>query len=234
MEPRLSWQLSGTNALLQSDSIRLTVDVSKPSAGISSIQVGDCSLPGWSLLGLEIPCSSSNEPTAEHYVRGSDLIATYLQTPDRTVRPQLYWRAFQAPQTGVELVVSMQTSLLESRPMVSVGSTLCDGELFRFDGTEFHAACESVDTDAHLVVFRANGASFSYVEIIHPTDSEKLHIHVDDQTVTTRFGLFHHDLEKGVIRRGRLRSHFVPRQDDFETAVQLLSDLASSPAPLTT
>ncbi len=234
MEPRLSWQLSGTNARLQTESIRLTVDVSNPSAGISNVQMGDVSLPDWRLLGLEIPSSSAKEPTAEHYVRGSDLIATYLQATGRTVRPQLYWRAFPAPKDGVELVVSMQTSLLESTPMVSVGSTLSDGELFRFDGSEFHPTDESVDTDANLVVFRPNGTSFSYVELIHPTDCEKLHIRVEDQSVATRFDLFHHDLEKGVIRRGRLQSHFIPRQDDFEAAVRLLSDLANSPAPLTT
>ncbi|MFC1759463.1 hypothetical protein ACFL2H_11970 [Planctomycetota bacterium] len=234
MEPKSLWQLSGTTAHLQNASLRLSVDVSSPSSGISDIHVDGDALSDCRLHCVDIPPSSRTESLAEHYVRGNDLVAAYQQTPDRNVRAQIYWRGLESVPAGIELLVSIQTSLLESHPTISMGSTFCQGELYRFDGSGFPLTAESIESDSHLVVFRPHEKAFSYVEIIHPSDCQTLRITVDGQTATTRFSLFQHDLEKGVIRRGRMRSFFIPRKNDFDAATELLREFECSPAPLTT
>jgi hypothetical protein len=185
-------------------------------------------------MAIDLPGAAESEPVAEHYVRGRDLVATYLQTPDRTIRPQVYWRALRSPHFGVELVVSVQTSLLASQPSISIGSSVSECSTYFFDGRSFHEVSETRNCDSRLVLFRPNGVSFTYAEFIYPSDGEQLTIQVDGKNASSQFDLFHHELEKGVIRRGRLRSVFLPRSHDQELAVDLLAEFDHSEAPLTT
>ncbi len=71
------------------------------------------------------------ETLVESYQRGVDLVATYAQTPERNVRPQVYWRYVEtsAQVAGLEIILSMQTSLLDSAPATSLESTLPTGEV---------------------------------------------------------------------------------------------------------
>ena len=58
----------------------------------------------------------------------SDLVATYHETHTRKRRGQVYWRivklATTPEQHAIELVASVQTSLLDSDPTVEIHSTL--------------------------------------------------------------------------------------------------------------
>jgi hypothetical protein len=70
-----------------------------------------------------------------------------------------------------------------------------------------------------ILIYRPKGQDISYVEFCHPQDGAAL----DRETLAdgysaTRFKLFGHDLEKGVILRGRLRGQVVPRTDDVQKA----------------
>lgn len=70
----------------------------------------------------------------------------------------------------------------------------------------------------------------SYVELVYPGDvSRRI-----QQTETLRYGLFGHDLEKGVVLRGRLRGHWY-HHPNFNAAIQRLSrQFQDSPLPLST
>ena len=131
--------------------------------------------------------SSSNFELQEVYVRGTDLVARYAQTPPHQISPQIYWRADHLPKhraVKIEMVLSMQTELLDSDPQVSVLSgVLQDAELLRansLDRPRFekmtppaHAteglAIQSHDTVSKelLFVFRNESIGISYAQMVH-------------------------------------------------------------------
>jgi hypothetical protein len=83
------------------------------------------------------------------------------------------------------------------------------------------------------------GVEFSYVEMIFPSDFCCASVRWGDTQGQTAKAVLHSELfpeslEKGVIRRARLRGLFVPRADDLVTASQLFAEFAASPPPLTT
>src|SRR5690606_11644693 len=77
---------------------------------------------------------SADRDAADCFVRGSDLVANYSETPALPFSLQLYWRAHSTAHTatahpatahtaaqsgwGVDAILSTQTSLLESYPRV--------------------------------------------------------------------------------------------------------------------
>lgn len=230
----IPWKLVGTTAILDNKPLRLSVNVDEPTQGIHDIQIRDQSLSGFRILTVNLPGNGEPEPVADHYVRGNDLVATLLQLPGRTFRPQFYWRALTGDVPGVELVISVQTNLLASEPQISVGSTLSNCAVYCREGSSYQEVDASKNYDSSVVLFRPKDTDFSYVELIQPSDRDDLRIHIDGDAVSTRFDMFCHDLEKGVIRRGRLRSMFVPRENDEDIATELMADLERAPAPLTT
>ncbi|MCA9213139.1 MAG: hypothetical protein KDB27_08750 [Planctomycetales bacterium] len=231
MEPTVSWRISGTQAVSQGGRLHCEVDVAKPSQGLENVQLGDSRFSNWSLLRTKLPGGIGTEPVAEHYVRGNDLIVTYKQTPNRTVRPQLCWRAGAA---STELIVSVQTSLLESCPAICVGSRLVDGEAYSLDGESCQQITNACEIPTSAILFRPNGGSVSYLELVHPSDANLVRIEFSADQVETQFEIFNDRLEKGVIRRGRLRSHFIDRASDVDSAIELMREFQASPAPLTT
>jgi hypothetical protein len=75
----------------------------------------------------------------------------------------------------------------------------------------------------------------SYAQLVHPSDYVAAELGIDSEPpyslLTT---LFPERLEKGVIRRGRVASFFMPSEDDLDVAVELARRFVSGPLPLTT
>ena len=75
----------------------------------------------------------------------------------------------------------------------------------------------------------------SYVELVHPDDAARRIVatsRLSQLGHTTRYGLFGHDLEKGVVLRARLRGHWIRVENPQEEARQLYSRFLHEPPPL--
>ena len=234
------WQVTGETAKLQNDLFMAAIDLKRPSLGLQQLRyqkdgVIDCQPLQ---VSPEPPAPKTGETLVDSYVRGADLIATYAQTPQRSVQPTYYWRSFEpdGPVVGMELMVSMQTSLLDSDPTLSAltecrGAALwiCDGKEHAIEDTNW----ESPASSKGFSLFRlAKGTS--YAEMVFPSDflGARVQNHQGKSQLTYR--MFPEFLEKGVIRRGRIRSFFMPTDGDVEWAIGAYKRLREADPPLTT
>ncbi len=166
----------------------------------------------------------------EAYVRGSDLVATYAKTPPYHVAPQAYWRATWIAEweaVKLELVLSVQTDLLDSQPRCTIES-----------GGQAPTSAGAGDAAPQLYVLRNEQAGFSYAELVHPMDFVAASIDADLGTTggifSVRSTLFPERLEKGVIRRARVGGWFLPLENDLAAAAALAQAFVGEPLPLTT
>jgi len=246
------WTLQGPRARLDGQHLSLTIHLLRPCDGFGDIRYLGCSLKDVSPLRIFLPPLSETadqEQLAEAYVRGDDLVAAYIETALRPVRPQAYWRAIlpSGPAAGVQLILSMQTSLLDSDPGTLTETALPVDEVwhctnaergeFRHVRVEPHRPCPlRPDMGTSLCLFRLPGDQFSYAEMLHPSDYVGACLErqpTDQPRLSLRYELFSEHLEKGVIRRVRAQSVFLPRRDDQDLALELLRQLSTAPPPLT-
>ncbi len=201
------------------------------------------------------------DPTAtasplEAYLRGPDLIATYGPTNDHPFRYQVYWRAVSARYpdalSAIELVVSIQTHLLDSRPQMTICSLLPVTAGWRWASAS-HAglriddiACPPPDerqfgpTDGiGCFRFRLAGGRLDYAEMVHPVDFRSSSLTAQSMSSAapaTRLShrLFSGELEKGVILRSRVLSLFLPTGAASETIARYYRSFVEEELPLTT
>ena len=181
----------------------------------------------------------------ERYVRGSDFVASYARSDDFPVAPQFYWRAAQRERLSavqVQMILSIQTDLLDSHPEASVNSFAIESRLFHAPSLQadaFREVNESAihEGDAgreHLLVFRNEGLDLSYAQMVHPSDFVAVQIQVTERRpALVSATLFPESLEKGVIRRARISGWFLPAENDLAAAVELAKEFVEEPLPLT-
>lgn len=193
-------------------------------------------------------------PLVDHYVRGTDLVASYADSA-RTMVAECYWRVLSddSPVVGLEWIISVQTSLLDCHPRVETRTTLPRGELlvssepqvagFRSVTPQFHraagtaagaAADAAVGAHSLARLVRPQSADYSFVELFFPGDQASWELQQTagaDQSWQVHWQV--DALEKGVIRRCRARACWIPRQDDEHWASRCWRSLLDSPLPLT-
>lgn len=245
-----TWQISRSDenkdidqATYSNKSFSVRVDLTHPGEGLQDVSFQGSPTHVSSLrISAEPPTPKGGETVIESYVRGDDLIVTYAQTPARTIRPQIYWSALNFKDAhGIQATISAQTSLLDSDPTIRSHSRLGQGDLFQPKQIEDNgdwqqrSADDACSADSpSLFLFRPNDADWSYAEILFPTDFQGAQVTAKDDALQIEFSMFPEFLEKGVIRRGRIQSLFMPRTNDQQVAIAAYRELANSPAPLTT
>lgn len=234
------WQLGEQHAQLNLGALKASIDPMLPAAGLGQIAWEDVPLPG-KLLGI---AAGEEATTTESFTRGSDLIVSCAAGKSVPFQWQVYWRGAARPHGIVQIdaIVSLQTGLLESFPTFTAYTSLTVSELWRV-GSEERAA-ERLDTsvgsakpasEVCSVLLRCAGVDWSYLEMTHPADEAETTIHVaasGEVSLERRLG--GRFLEKGVIRRMRIRGTFLPREDDLETAAELSAAFCKEEPPLTT
>jgi hypothetical protein len=241
------WTIDGTNARLEHGCVQSSLDLGHCGAGLRNLVLGGAAAPDIALLELQVPRmtdGSTETPPVDAYVRQNDLVATYEQTDGDRLRLQAYWRAVESPAdlaeaTLLELVVSVQTDLLDSDPATHVASRFSGCTLSRFVETS-EGNFESVepgtdDGQAGFVLLRLDGDEVTIMQAAHPSDSMGIETIAsdDDRRVEVRHPLFAQHLEKGVIRRARLRVAVLPRTDDVALAAACYREFAKSEPMLT-
>jgi hypothetical protein len=236
------------------------VDVSHPEIGLHDLELSGRKLAGRLLcvhrhadtVGSPAPDREAKPawplPIADAYVRAGDLVAGYLPSDGWPYAPQIYWRADTLePIDGVigslSLLVSVQTHLLDTCPRIGIGSQLActetlsvsagEGKNIRAELLKSDAAIQT-STGACCIVRRLADVPISYAEIMPASDFRKVAVWRDDGRWHVEWELFADFLEKGVIRRARLQSAFLPRADDVQLAAACCEAIEQRPLPLTT
>ncbi len=238
------WVLAGSEARLESSSLRAKVFLDRVSGGLCEIiwdqQAALC-------RPLQLLCNEGQR--LESYVRGRDLVSTHeANLPHGS--PQIYWRlhASSPPAIGVEVVLSMRTELLDSRPLSAVDSMAASVSAYHCptlnaaDFAEVNLASAphfwKAETSAiHLFVLRSERLQMTYAEMVHPSDFVSAELSKPEPAIDSwrlKSVLFPESLEKGVIRRARICGWFLPIENDLAVTVELARKFINEPLPLTT
>jgi len=210
------WQLSGTEAQFSSARCRCTIDLSLSALGLKSMHASwddePISLADCCLLQLE----TRGNPLEDCYARGRDLFVSIGESDQAPFRMQIYWRAIDDAECfGFEGIVSVQTSHWHVSPELEL-NTRIEGE------------CAAVDHRAALVSLPS--AAVSYLEIAHSSNHQLTTVEGN----CVKHHLFGGHLEKGVIRRARVRGLFLAASQVPRLATSLQEQFERSPPPLTT
>lgn len=254
--PHSAWQVESQRAALHGHTLAAILELTRPGLGLHQIQVGAASLRDCHLLGVQWGegGAGASRALSDSYVRGGDLIATYTEEPQRPYAPQVYWRAIGSadsqsagadrPATQLELLVSVQTRLLDAQPEMTATSRLSAVEVLHLVDTE-EGRFSNVDPGRSEVsiqpqdgtgclLLRLAGGQLSYVQMVHPLDfiQGRLSVVAAADSALLTHTLIDCRMEKGVIIRTRVRGCFVDRANDTSAAVSLYEAFADSALPL--
>jgi hypothetical protein len=242
------WQLDKYRARLALGDLQGAIDLLAPEQGLQ-LTWRDFAMVA---LAVDLPRVSDSQASSmlDAWVRGGDLVATYAENEICRTRGQLYWRAHQFAHDNerfpaIDLIASVQTSLLDSDPALNVRSRVAAREAFLLtdihtrgtaplDWATDHTARIAATSGIACCICRLDDGQSSYVEMVHPADfKESLLRRRRNGEIELSNRLFHGRLEKGVILRSRIRSIFVPSDTDVELASACYADFAASEPVLT-
>ncbi|MEX2185597.1 MAG: hypothetical protein WD875_02340 [Pirellulales bacterium] len=199
--PPSPWNLSGRSAKLTAGDFSAAVAVDRPGLGIHDIAWAGQPLDAvghWLAFSEPGPAPSDRVRAIEDvYVRGHDLVVVYAENKEHPLRYFVYWRSLGEADlcgaaAGLDVVVSVQTSVLDAKPAASLSSR-CSAEgawsaappqriwrsipQRRLDAaleqpfetaTEINALGKSDSDDVFL--FDLAAGDWTYAEMIHPGD----------------------------------------------------------------
>ncbi len=246
------WQVNERTACLRLARSTATVSLEAPERGLGDWTIDGQPISSARLLQVGLPHVEQPHERAlvEHYIRGNDLVATYVERPGPQMHTQIYWRAVEpssaATIAAVEVLVSVQTNLLDSCPRVVMRSELNASEVFRLTDAnrgdfepltaprrDFRIAAGA----PACLVFRLGGHRLSYAEMTQHCEGESTSLDVaaadDSCHVEVRHGLFSQRLEKGVILKARALGVLLDRQADQQAAALHYRALLAEEPPLT-
>ncbi len=211
------WRIDQTQASLSASGLSARVNLQQPDLGLADIVWQGIPIPSARLLQVRRPRTDVGQQLVDAYVRGTDLIAVYEARLNKAVATQLYWRCVEHADlriVGVELIVSVQTELLDDDPGLALISELPCVKLFQAADRNVTDVTRVCLTGADEPGRRAGVGLFlyslgvgrgGYLEMVHPADFDTVEIEpgAHPGILRSRFGLFEERLEKGVIRRAR-------------------------------
>jgi hypothetical protein len=254
----MAWKFDHPLGTLKCGALIGQLDVSQPHRGLHELRLESAALAG-RICSVERECDAQYGSSAtmwpanlvDAYVRGNDLVATYQATDAWPFAPQIYWRADTLPSidklfASVALLVSVSTHLLDTHPRICAVTQLTadeilhvvpsdDGDLKSSPLTGRKETILHPGAAACCLLWRLPGGLPSYAEIVPASDFRELTVrHEPDGTCQARWELIAEFMEKGVIRRTRLQSAFLPRERDIALAADCCRYVAERPLPLTT
>ena len=222
----VNWQLQSDKATLESDQWQVALDPRDPKAGL---QIRYSSKPLGHFLRVT-PRPSHSFNIQEVYVRQNDLIVRYEQSGDDLYTVQLNWRKLDCEIPSVlalELWISVQTTLLDTHPTLDVCSSTPEAQWHGLTLNDL-----SIDKIATTVIGLAKKSGVTAMVMIESSDAlQAKRILGRNEDFTWRvLGEF---MEKGVIRRARLRLLAVPGEFARSKIAQQYRQFTDSPLPLT-
>jgi hypothetical protein len=230
-----TWQLNDNVATFVVSQLRGTIDLSRPEMGIA---ISELDRSTHRVLGATFP-ESSKVNLRESYVRGADLIALYPQTNARPFNVQLQYRLDETNGVvSIEQWISNYTFSLDTHPIVDVSLFdlgECMGiDYYCFDNDvlkQVEANSLQPETPVAAIVKTCHDDN-SLVAMIHPCDQDDTTVFASDSSLNVKlFGQF---MEKGVIRRARLKLCVYRRSRVHRPIAEMYQEFAASELPLTT
>ncbi len=227
------WNFDAQRSVARSENESVWIDLPRRSV--------DWSHDGGTGQVLQLICSDECQPRLEeHFARGAEYVARYTGIPVPQSSAELRW-CFQSAGAGtwqIDWLASVQTDQAASsvhftcrsqwnRPPIFVrtaarGWFAIDEQLFTLDRSD-HA-------QAIAVPLRQDR---TYAEFIWPQDYDGLHIGRGMEYTVAAWRLAACRLERGVIRRFRIRAIRDNQRLDPEWLDAAYRDFVSSPVPLT-
>lgn len=228
-------------ATLQLPGLDAQVDLAHPATGVTGVVRDGQRLPGLSCLQVRMAAPDLPVRIQDCYVRQSDLIVRYAEPVERTIRPEIYWRAIvdsRSSARGIELIVSVQTEEWDCDPAVEIAGEFPGARLWHLtcDGAwdEVSLADAGFPGGTELPCFAVWGAMGWYVEMAFPGDFAEIRTTQCGGDVRVQWRLFPQRLEKGVIRRARVRGMFLGAEWEPVQGRQVFDEFLAAPLPLTT
>lgn len=253
----MHWRLSESSAIGVVGASQIEVAPSAPARGahwqITGAQAAQ-PLAAWQIAAVRPVPAHSSQPQ-EVYSRQSDLIVRYGQGPSEQFSYQLDWRLLEPPApfaAAIELWLSVQTNLLDTQPELEIVCNASPG--LRWSIFEHHQLApnsESPASESPATVAPRGPAALlcsspadsgpavaQGLWLIEPTDQCHARRCSEDDQAEQCLRLFGHFMEKGVIRRARMRFLLAAPLDSQsaitqEQVIAAYCDFANSPLPLT-
>jgi hypothetical protein len=246
--PACGWSAEHDRLIHRRDGLVATLDPHVPAVGlVVGVEAARDAVPADHLLGLDLGAACR---AADQWLRATDLTAVYEPADARRLRATAMWRLHPAagPVAVWELIVSAQTSLLQSDPGLAVVADVAGDELLWSGGlrpggsaaargwSATAGAVPSDDTSSILVRRKAiaNRAASSFLIAVHPADAHRITVERHGGRIRVACRLFSDAIEKGVLLRGRVLAAVGPAAGDTAWADKVSGGFAVSPPPLTT
>ena len=243
MDPKAVWHVNQRMCQLDDQQFSASLQLDKPSLGLLDTQVHGELVGNHQFLKIIQQDENETAEVSDFFIRGSDLVVTFAQHKERSVQPQVYWRysRFDDSTFVVDIVISVQTSLLESNPTISVQSIVQNAKLLEWNKqqlTPIEWGDRGFAESSGVAVCQFADSNVSFMTAVHPSDFQSFRfertVMGNTERTVLKLDLFQHELEKGVIRRGRVRGVFLQAGNELEVARKISGDLANQPPPLTT
>ncbi|MDB5349227.1 MAG: hypothetical protein JWN86_474 [Planctomycetota bacterium] len=250
-----TWTAAGANYEIPWGEQTWTLRVDDINPGLRSARLGPLlSLEGVAGTGRCSRDALNGASLVAHEVRFGRVEATYQPQGWGEMTVRAAWFPVEHDGIGLEIELSARSVEELQRVEIMILSSLSSppeaGSLRSVEPRDRESAVLSYDgreTDlSHLVTgppgdalgpwlaSRTGREGWSYVEMVRPEDAAR-RIHEGRLPfMTTRYGLFGYDLERGVVLRGRLRGYWMPKGSAFSLAEETFQAFLVEPPPLRT
>ncbi|UUO05624.1 hypothetical protein M4951_19890 [Blastopirellula sp. J2-11] len=189
------------------------------------VVVGLCDLDSGRNQTIKIDLGDAT--LSESYVREDDLVFTGEDTLESPVRTQVYIRGLPE-ESACELILSRQTSLLDHAAPIAL--QLSGQQIFRLAAGHLVAAQSNLEPPEELALALYVDEETACCVFFFPGDADEIEVEQTHLTIRTCT----QSLEKGVIRRVRVRLFFCPISELETTLAVRYADFRRSELPLTT
>ncbi len=222
----MEWQLNSEQAFFETNRGRVELDPRAPNTGLQvhfgAIQLGQ-------FLKI-VPKPSHAFKIQEAYIRQNDLIVRYEQSGSDLFTVQLNWRRLDCDipdALAFEVWISVQTSLLDTHPEIEVRSRTPDASWHALSLDDL-----SVEKSSSTAIGLVKKSGVTAMIMIEPSDAHQAQ-RIVDRSDDFAFRLLGDFMEKGVIRRVRLRFLAVSTELSRSKIVKQFRAFMDSPLPLT-
>lgn len=227
------WNLQEDYAEAQAQAWRARLQPTNPQRGVQ-LQTRDDHV--WTIFEVHaIPRHSL--ATEEVYIRQGDLIARFDQAEQDEFAFQIDYRIIESRHSaaaGIELWLSVQTDNLDSEPILVVHCETPEGEPWEtLDHASLMGDKVAGEPNSGPAAIVGRTSSHTGIWLIEPTDQHQAAVLSSPFEPQQRLELFGQFMEKGVIRRARMRFFVLEGNTSAETLQQLYIEFAQSPLPLT-
>lgn len=259
----LTWQLNGTRAQFCIDGWTGSVDLELPMRG-ATLSDGAAIRPGdLDVLGIEVAHAPGRPgKLIDAYVRDADLIAVYAEQSAQPLGVQVYWSLARCELLGtsglqIDLLASIQTQQLDVPARAVSSSRLTAREAWGtadpnwqspralseltegrsaelLPGREVPCLLAAIGTAAGGDGSTKPNSGCSYAEAMPPSDFVGSKVSVADGRMAVQHRLLDEIMEKGVIRRLRVRGACWRQPPNFALAAAMYHQFLTAQPRLTT